>query len=281
MKGIDVIMKKKYRIGEVSKIKNIDAQTLRYYDKIGILSPEIVDEKNGYRYYSIEQFIEVDRIKFYKILGLSLEEIKQFKDIDHVDEALKTLKLQKTQMENKIKKMQAVAKNIEDIIETIEETTDTIENQIEIKNCDSMYGIIGDCQTSDDWYEFEGKLLELTNRYPNYSEIGHNHGISFIYNEKYLHYPQNKYMEKVAIPIDQQFINDPNVQEYPLGMCIVAYHKGALHSLKDTFSRLRGYINREHLQTRGDIITTSIISTFIVNNENEFLKEIKIPLINP
>jgi DNA-binding transcriptional MerR regulator len=278
MKEVDVIMKKGYRIGEISKIKNIDAQTLRYYDKIGILSPKIVDDKNNYRYYSLEQFIDVDRIKFYKILGLSLEEIKKFKDIHNVEEALETLRSQRKQMENKIEKMQAVAKNIENIIETIEGTSEAGEKQIQIKNCGSLYGIIGDCQTSNDWYEFETKLLELTNNYPNYSEIGHNHGLSCIHNEKYLHCTRNKYMEKIAIPINQRFINDPNVQEYQLGMCIVAYHKGPHHRIKDTFLRIKEYISMKQLQIRGDIIITSIISSFIVNNENEFLNEIKIPI---
>lgn len=273
-------MKKRYRIGELSKIKNIDAQTLRYYDKIGILSPEIVDEKNNYRYYSLEQFIEVDRIKFYKILGLSLEEIKKFKDIQHVDEALETLKFQKEQIDSKIKKMQAISKNIKSIIETIEHTSGNMENQIEIKNCDSMYVVIGDCQTSNDWYAFETKLQELTKSYPNYSEVGHNHGLSFIYNEKYLHLTENKYMEKIAIPIDQQFINDSNVTEYELGMCIVAYHKGTHQNIKDTFLRIKEYINNKQLQIRGDIIITSIIGSFIINNENEFFKEIKIPIKN-
>lgn len=281
MKGIDIEMKKRYRIGEIAKIKNIDAQTLRYYDRIGILSPEIVDEKNDYRYYSLEQFVEVDRIKFYKILGLSLEEIKRFKDIHHVDKAVETLKSQEVQIEIKIKQMQTVAKNIKRIIETIEKTSRTNENQIEIKNCDSIFGIIGDCQTSYEWYEFETKLLELTKSYPNYSEIGHTFGLSFIYNEEYLNCIKSNYLEKVIIPVDKQFTNDQNVQEYPLEMCIVAYHKGSHHNMKDTFSRVKEYVNMKQLKIRGDIIITSVINRFIVNNENEFLKEIKIPLVNP
>ncbi|PAB60063.1 MerR family transcriptional regulator [Anaeromicrobium sediminis] len=276
-------MKKKYRIGEIAKIKNIDAQTLRYYDKMDILSPEIVDEQNSYRYYSLEQFIEVDRIKFYKMLGLSLEEVKKFKEMHHLDEALKTLKSQKEQFENKIMKMQAVAKKLESIIETIEETSiryETIENQIEIKSCNPIYGVIGDCQTVNDWYEFETKLLELTERYPNYSEVGHNHGISFIYNEKYLHCTKTEYLEKVIMPTDEEFIKDLNVQEYSLGKCIIAYHEGPYSNMEDTFSRIREYINKKQLQIRGDIIKTSIISSFIVNNENEYLVEIKVPIIS-
>ncbi|WFD11868.1 MerR family transcriptional regulator [Tepidibacter hydrothermalis] len=275
-------MKKKYRIGEMAKIKNIDAQTLRYYDKMGVLSPKLVDNQNRYRYYSEEQFIEVDRIKFYKLLGLSLEEVKKFKEINNVDEALKTLELQKEQFENKITKMQAVAKNLGSIIKTIEETRkkyEKSESLIEIKNCGSIYGVVGECKTVNDWYEFEGKLLELTERYPNYSEVGHNHGISFVYNKKCLYCTKNEYMEKIVMPIDKQFINDLNVQEYSLGKCIVAYHKGEHYNIKNTFSRIKEYINKKQLNIRGDIIKTSIISSFIVNNENEYLMEIKVPII--
>lgn len=273
-------MKKNYKIGELSRIKDIDAQTLRYYDKIGILSPEIVDEKNNYRYYSIDQFIEVDKIKFYKILGLSLEEIKEFKNIKNTEYALETLKSQVNQIKKKIKKMQAIEKNISSIIETIENTDKVNNEKITIKYCDMLYGIIGDCKTNYDWYELEAKLLDLTNYYPYYSEIGHNHGLSFIYNAKYLHSAQNEHMEKILIPVDQKLFNDSKIEGYELGKCIIAYHKGPHHNIMDTLSKLKEYINVNKLKTRGDIVITTIISSFIVNNENEFLYEIKIPIIN-
>ena len=44
-----------YRIGEFSYLCSMSIKTLRYYDKIGVLTPERVDELTGYRYYSIDQ----------------------------------------------------------------------------------------------------------------------------------------------------------------------------------------------------------------------------------
>lgn len=41
----------KYRTKEVSRITGIPVDTLRYYEKIGVISPKI-DEKNHYRYYN-------------------------------------------------------------------------------------------------------------------------------------------------------------------------------------------------------------------------------------
>ena len=42
-------------IGQMTKLNNITEQTLRLYDKIGLLKPHIINKENGYRYYSIKQ----------------------------------------------------------------------------------------------------------------------------------------------------------------------------------------------------------------------------------
>ena len=50
-------MKKYFSIGEMSKLYNISIETLRHYDRIGILKPEYINKKTGYRYYSTKSFI--------------------------------------------------------------------------------------------------------------------------------------------------------------------------------------------------------------------------------
>ncbi len=66
----------KLSIGEVSKIFNISKETLRYYDKIGILKPEVNDE-NGYRYYQFKHLEQLSLILGIKLLGISLSDIKK------------------------------------------------------------------------------------------------------------------------------------------------------------------------------------------------------------
>ena len=52
--------KKGYLVGEVSKITGISKQTLRFYDKIGLLKPKHVDSDNHYRYDTPDQFWRID-----------------------------------------------------------------------------------------------------------------------------------------------------------------------------------------------------------------------------
>ena len=59
------------RIGDFAKICNVSAQTLRYYDAIGVLSADIIDSSNGYRFYSLDAIEKYKQILLYKKMGFS------------------------------------------------------------------------------------------------------------------------------------------------------------------------------------------------------------------
>lgn len=65
-----------YTIGEVSKITGVPKDTLRFYDKIELLQPNVVDPINNYRYYTFDQFWKVDIIGCCRKLNISIEKIK-------------------------------------------------------------------------------------------------------------------------------------------------------------------------------------------------------------
>ena len=69
--------KELYTIGEVGRICGISTKALRYYDKIGIISPDHISEENGYRYYSKKTLLLVPVVKYYKQMGFKLEEMQE------------------------------------------------------------------------------------------------------------------------------------------------------------------------------------------------------------
>lgn len=64
-------------IKNFAEICNCSAQTLRYYDRIGLLKPIHVDGASGYRYYDDSQLIDFVRIKNLQLAEFSIEEIKR------------------------------------------------------------------------------------------------------------------------------------------------------------------------------------------------------------
>ena len=59
-----------------AKLCGCNAQTLRYYDRIGLLTPAKVDEWTGYRYYEEEQALLFVKIKNLQQADFSIEEIR-------------------------------------------------------------------------------------------------------------------------------------------------------------------------------------------------------------
>ena len=72
----------KYKIGEFSRLGRVTVRTLRHYEKIGLLKPEIVDMWTGYRYYSPGQLQKLLSIIQLKQLGFSLAEITELYEND-------------------------------------------------------------------------------------------------------------------------------------------------------------------------------------------------------
>ncbi|MEH3001776.1 MerR family transcriptional regulator [Bacillus pumilus] len=66
-----------FKIGDFSMLSKVPVKTLRYYDQIDLLKPKQIDQGSGYRYYSAEQLLEVNRIFLYKELGFTLKQMAQ------------------------------------------------------------------------------------------------------------------------------------------------------------------------------------------------------------
>ena len=91
---------------EVSKKYNIPADTLRYYEKLGLI--DNVFKESGVRNYSEGDCLRIEFIICMKHAGLSLEDIKKFIDLNKegdktIPERLEILKHQKKVLTNEIK----------------------------------------------------------------------------------------------------------------------------------------------------------------------------------
>ena len=66
-----------FTAGELAALFNIPKQTLLYYDRIGLLSPEFIAE-NGYRHYSLTQYLILEIIVNLRKLDIPISQIKEY-----------------------------------------------------------------------------------------------------------------------------------------------------------------------------------------------------------
>ena len=66
-----------FTAGELASMFGISKQSLLYYDKIHLLSPDFISE-NGYRHYSITQFLDLEIIVNLRSLDIPINDIQDY-----------------------------------------------------------------------------------------------------------------------------------------------------------------------------------------------------------
>jgi len=114
------------RINEVVKITGVSARTLQYYDEIGLLIPQKLD--NGYRDYSEENLEKLQKILFYRFLKFKLNDIRELLEGDF--DNLKILEQQRELILREKEKFEVILHNMEKTIRNYKgEQTMTIEEK--------------------------------------------------------------------------------------------------------------------------------------------------------
>ena len=95
----------KLTIGQMAELNHISEQTLRLYDREGLLKPRYTDEKTGYRYYHITQSARLDLIQNMKVYGMTLRRIRAFLDDNDADSLQKLLLEQAAHVNERIEQL--------------------------------------------------------------------------------------------------------------------------------------------------------------------------------
>ncbi len=106
------------KIGDVARLSGLPVKRIRYYERRGLLEPATRSEA-GYRIYGAEEVARLEFIKRAKLLGLTLEEIRELVELaarcnegeimPHLEDVLGA-KLRET--ERKIKELSAFRENL-------------------------------------------------------------------------------------------------------------------------------------------------------------------------
>lgn len=170
-------------IGEVAKIRNVNVQSLRYYEKLGILIPAYINPETGYRYYSLEQIMILDTIILCVDLGIPLKDLKQYVDDDDQLEFERLLRDGRKLATQKIKK-------IESNLNSIDRTLQHIHAQKSFLGREGYYSrfiferyiITTPCDPQISAKDYENKLSQLFDTAKEKSlQASFPHGVIFTY----------------------------------------------------------------------------------------------------
>ncbi len=125
-------MEQYFRIGEISKLYGIGVDSLRYYEKLGLIHPK--RSESGYRLYSIHDIWCLNVIRDLRGLDFSMEQISDYLSFHTVDSTLKLLKEESDTILKKIEYLQQLHDNVEQRMQTIHLASQKTAGHFEIKH---------------------------------------------------------------------------------------------------------------------------------------------------
>lgn len=272
-------MDRRFSIGEVSKLHNVSVQTLRHYDKIGLLKPGYVNESSKYRYYSVKHFIMLDFIKQCKAMGLTLEEIKVL--VDHhtsVDAILEILTKQKEMVQEKIQELERIEKHIQILEGKIQSTLDEGIGKVFIKQCPTRHFIKYN-NTKRYTEEFEIKLSETLR------DIDEKYGT--FYRELAFATSYERFKKDKQLTYDHMMIGcGENYDEVkgekvilPEGHYLTLNFDDDFKHTTPYYEQLMQYIELNHLKVGDTFCESYMITRIDLSNEEKALGQIQIQVL--
>ena len=99
-------MGKYFSIGEAAKAVHTTTETLRHYDRIGLVKPSKKDEWTNYRYYTEQDIVRLNTVRALQLMDLSLKEIKKVLEYDDLEKIVAFLSQAEKKADEKIAALQ-------------------------------------------------------------------------------------------------------------------------------------------------------------------------------
>lgn len=105
-------MGKLFSVSKAAKAVNMTAETLRYYDRIGLVHPSETDKWSRYRYYSEEDLVRLHTIRALSSMEIPLREIKRLMESNDIEEIVRFLQDALLRADNKISELHEAKERI-------------------------------------------------------------------------------------------------------------------------------------------------------------------------
>lgn len=162
-------MREKLIKSEVIQLFKTTKETLRHYEKAGLLTPEI--DENNYRYYDFKDMEKLRQIFFLRDIDISIEDMQKIeRKLIKKEDYLSMLSLHEEALDAKIKHLIEVKNNISQLIRLEEDGSSDM--TFHVKQHDERHMLICESLSSStydtpkDYYDKYRKLIQLE----NYSE---------------------------------------------------------------------------------------------------------------
>lgn len=273
-----------FSIGQAGKICNLSVQSLRFYDKIGLVIPSHTDNSSGYRYYSNFDLLNIKIVQDMKALNFSLEEIKATMNNGSLDCLIGKL-------EAKRKSTIAEITQLEQIVESIGHRTNQIGYLQELGNELKDLDVLVELKQFPERYVLynrrrsacgrDASIMQFTELFQKADANGLiPKRLMTVYHENIMTFDRNDSDLEFCITIDSLRDQAPTdfTRIIPGGDYITALYCGIpnAESCKRIYSKLLEWIERNHYMEIGPSIEQYLVDMAQMMKPEEFIVELQV-----
>lgn len=261
-----------YKIGMFAQINHVTVKALRFYEEQKLLLPAYVDGENGYRYYTMNQMADIQRITALKQAGFTLEEIKL------VNQGADTAYLLASKKAALLKKIAELTSQIAVIDGYLSDPANTLDTPVLIRKIPAV--TVAAMEKRIDSYD------ELFSFMPEMGAEMERLGCQCALPEYcFTHYLEQGYKEDhilietcEAVTKKKEDSALVKFRELPEITAACIFHKGSYNNFPETYAAILRFIEENGYEICGNIRENYIDGIWNKDREEEWLSEIQIPV---
>lgn len=270
--------KKLHSIGEAADICRVLRKTLRFYEELGLLVPDHVSPKNGYRYYSEDTVMMIPILKYYKQMGFRLQEMTGVSDTTDYFYHQRNFLSKLDELKREEERIQNCHESVSDWVGLLNEGTMAMENKI--NNISLKYVDREHYYFLEQDFEYDYKSSIINIEWTNYLE----HFESEITGPVILSF--DDYQSKAAGRIKRATVIQKPVrnskfliprQDFGGQIFACLYHLGDHKTISEKYRLLEEWAVENNYEIGPNCYERYVIDYWSIQDPNKFVTEIMLP----
>ena len=260
-----------FSVSDFAKLSQTTRNTLHHYDAIGLLSPISRGEDNHYRYYSSGQLAVVNVIRTFQALGMSLAEIKQWKEQRNPELVEEVFAQQIDKINKKIEEWTRAQKLLLTFQQSIHSVKNIDEEAITIQYLPAAAIVLGDRneynKVKSDYHALLQFYHTIGKKFP---DLDLNYPVWAVFSEE-----RTKRGDWVW-PDRFYFYNPEGQDQRPAALYAIGYTRGGYGQSDELYKRMIDYIDKNGFEIGGDAYEEYPLNEICISDCSKYLIRIMI-----
>lgn len=266
-------MKDTFTIGEIGKLYNLGSDSLRYYEKKGILKPQRAP--NGYRLYTVDDIWRLNLIKSMRKLNFSIDDIQRYLSERTVDSTLAMIEEEMAFIDAKIAPLLAMKEDLAHRLEDLKKDRVVSKQEVVYKALPRREIMLLESAIEKE-YEVDWAFRKLENKDETLlSLFANKHRGVFVDDAFYKEGVYTKY-EAVFFMLGEAISGISKVLEE--GVYATLTYVGDYHQSQGCFERLIKDMAEKGYKKTGKAMEIYKIDIHTTKDPREYVTEIQIPV---